>query len=117
MTSSGGPQTLTMITGWSWYSGASAGGIGGSDHDYMTVAIQEFGHHLGLTHPTDPGAGHPDDATSPMRGTLGTGVVNRVLVGSDIDSIVHLYGVPSPGALSLLALSGLVGCRRRRRSE
>ena len=109
---------MTMITGWSWYSGASPGGIGGSELDYMTMAIQEFGHHLGLTHPDTIPIGHPDMGTSPMLSTLGVGVVNRVLVGSDIAAITHLYGViPSPGALSLLALSGLVGCRRRRRSS
>ena len=87
MTSIGGPQTLTMQTGPSWYSGADPGLIGAGEHDYMTVAIQEFGHHLGLTHPTDPGAGHPDDGTSPMRGTLGTGVANRISMPSSISTV------------------------------
>lgn len=114
-----GLQTLTMLTGPSWYSGADPGLIGGSEHDYLTVAIQEFGHHLGLTHPDDPGlAPHGDMGTSPMLSSLSVGDVRRVLTGSDIDAIEHIYGViPSPGALSLLALSGLVDCRRRRRSQ
>lgn len=123
MVSGGSGQTLTMLTpvsgGVTWYSGAVPGSIGGTEHDYMTVVIQEFGHHLGLTHPDDPGVSpHGDMGTSPMLSSLSAGDVRRVLTGSDIDAIEHLYGViPSPGALSLLALSGLVGGRRRRRSQ
>lgn len=117
MTSFFGAHELTMLTGPSWYSGADPGSIGGTEHDYMTVVIQEFGHHLGLTHPDDPGVvPHGDMGTSPMLSTLLVGDVRRVLTGSDIAAIEHIYGViPAPGALSLLALAGLVGYRRRRR--
>lgn len=115
----GGLQTLTMLTGGvTWYSGSSST-VPVGEHDYMTVVIQEFGHHLGLTHPDDPGlVPHGDQGTSPMLSGLPPATSRRVLTGSDTDAIEHLYGViPSPGALSLLALSGLVGCRRRRRSQ
>ncbi len=114
-------QELTMLddstfTG-SWYSGA-AGGIGGSDLDFLTVAIQEFGHHLGLEH-NDSGAGHGDFGSSPMNGILPAGTTRRVLVGADTAATIHLYGVipePSTVALTLLGLLGLavVGSRRSR---
>ncbi len=113
-------QELTMFDdstfGPSWYSGAAAG-IGG-DLDFLTVAIQEFGHHLGLEH-NDSGGPHPDFASSPMNGLLPSGTTRRVLVASDTAATIHLYGVvpePSTFALTLLGMLGLAlhGARRPR---
>ncbi len=109
-------QELTMLddstfTG-SWYSG-SAGGIVGSDLDFLTVAIQEFGHHLGLEH-NDSGAGHGDFGSSPMNGILPAGTTRRVLVGADTAATIHLYGViPEPSTLTLTAL-GMLGLALQR---
>ncbi len=98
-----------------WYSGV-AGGIGGAQLDFLTVAIQEFGHHLGLGHPDENGP-HGDSANSPMNSLLTAGdATNRALVQSDINALVHLYGlIPEPGTLALLGIAGLAARRGRRR--
>ena len=104
--------------GATWYSGAAAG-IGGAQLDFLTVAIQEFGHHLGLEH-NDSGGPHGDFGSSPMQGTLPFGTATRrVLVASDTAAIIHLYGVvpePSTFALTVLGMLGLAlhGSRRPR---
>lgn len=114
-------QELTQLRRSDWYTGASAGGIGASEFDYMTVAIQEFGHHLGLGHNSGASA-HADTALSPMNGTLPFGTVRRTLQPADIAAIQHTYGViPEPGSLMLAILggAGLVGygfLRRRKRT-
>ena len=116
-----GIQTLTMYDdatfAGTWYSGA-AGGIGGGQFDFLTVAIQEIGHHLGLEH-NDSGAGHGDFASSPLNGLLPIGnATRRALTVSDVAAITHLYGaaVPEPttGLLLLVGLAAGAATRRRR---
>ncbi len=95
--------------GPSWYSGP-AGDIGVGDLDFLTVAIQELGHHLGLEH-NDSGGPHADFGSSPMNGILPTGTTRRTLVASDTAAIIHLYGigiVPEPSTTALAAL-GVLG--------
>jgi len=94
-------QTLTMITKppgfgstYTWYAGADPEAIGFYQYDYTSVAIQEFGHHLGLGH-ADGGDGHPDSADSPMTSSLANNQTHRVLQPSDITAIQHLYGSSS----------------------
>ncbi len=102
--------------GGTWYSGP-AGGIGGGELDFLTVAIQEFGHHLGLEHND---AGHGDFGSSPMNGVLPFGTATRrALVATDTAATIHLYGVvpePSTFALTLLGMLALAlqGSRRPR---
>ena len=115
-----GTQVLTMYDdatfGGSWYSGA-AGGIPGGDFDFLTVAIQEVGHHLGLEH-NDSTAGHGDFGSSPLNGLLAPGdATRRTLQISDTAALVHLYGaIPEPSTLTLavLGIAGLAAQRRRR---
>jgi len=64
----GGVSELAMLTRSDWYTGV-AGAIGGAQLDYTTVAIQEFGHLLGLGH-NDVPAGHLEAPLSPMNGQL-----------------------------------------------
>jgi hypothetical protein len=102
-------QELTMYSGVTWYSGPAVGIPVGS-LDYLSVAIQEFGHHLGLGH-NDVAHGHPagEIALSPMNGLLPFGVTRRVLEPTDTAAIVHLYGaVPEPSAI-ILAVMGFGG--------
>lgn len=99
----------------SWYSGA-AGGIAGSEYDFLTVAIQEFGHHLGLEH-NDAAAGHGEAAVSPMNGVLSSGIARRTLQPSDIAAVNHLYAtaaIPEPST-ALLVCMGLVAMGATRR--
>ncbi len=119
-------QELTMYSvdpggvAWPWYSGPAAG-IPAGDLDYLSVAIQEFGHHLGLGHndAAQPFPHGADIPLSPMNGLLPSGVTRRVLTPSDTAAIVHLYGaIPEPGTIVMLAsvgLMGLVAFARRRR--
>ena len=106
-------QELTMLRRTDWYTGSDPSGIGGSELDYMSVAIQEFGHHLGLSH-NDSTTGHPlaEFNISPMNGVLQFGVTRRVLQSSDIDAITHLYGaaepIPEPTTIALFGI-GLAG--------
>lgn len=100
-------QEMTLLTdpGLNWYAGIDPGLIGLTEYDYMTVALHEFGHHLGVGH----SLGHADSLVSPMQPFLGQGQTFRSLSSSDIDAINHLYGVvPIPAAVWLFG-SGLLG--------
>ncbi len=114
-----GAQELTMYDdstfGATWYSGA-AGGIGGSELDFLTVVIQEFGHHLGLGH-NDASAGHGEAALSPMNGLLSAGTVRRVLQPGDTAALTHLYGTAPEPSTFLLTTLGLLGLAMQRKGR
>jgi hypothetical protein len=95
-------QQMTMLSNVTWHSGPGAPPAG--SHDFLTVAIHEFGHHLGLNHNGNASTGHlADEALSPMNGVLPAGTMRRTLQPTDIDAICHLYGcAPQP-----LTVSGL----------
>ena len=112
-------QVLSMDIRGDWYTGAAAGGIGGAQIDYLTVAIQEFGHLLGLGHNGNASAGHAaDEALSPMNGLLPIGnALRRTPQPSDIVAITHLYGIPEPSSimLAVMAFGCLIASGSRKR--
>ena len=117
----GGTQELTMLDLLAtWYSGA-AGSIGAFQLDFQTVAIQEFGHHLGLEHNGNASHGHPaaEEGLSPMNGLASFGTTRRVLQPSDTTATIHLYGqavlAPEPSMLALLSCAALALAVSRRR--
>ena len=87
VTESGG--AITLITGWNWYLGADAAGVGAGQYDFQTVVTHELGHALGL--------GHSGDVNSVMFSFLATGQVHRSLTGADL-VVLHeaANGSPEP---------------------
>ena len=116
-------QVLTILDestfAGGWYSGPVAG-IGAAEYDFLTVATQELGHHLGLEH-NDAGSGHADFGSSPMNGSLPIGLASRrIPVASDGAVLIDTYGaaVPEPSTALLIGLGwagAAWGGRRGRR--
>lgn len=68
---------ITIIDGWSWYSGADSSAIGAGQFDFQTVLTHELGHALGLD--------HSGDAISVMYGWLATSDSRRGLTSQDLE--------------------------------
>jgi autotransporter-associated beta strand protein len=68
---------ITMIQGWSWYTGSDPTGIGAGQYDFQTTVTHELGHALGL--------GESNDATSPMYATLPPATTHRTLSTNDLN--------------------------------
>ncbi len=67
---------VTIVSGWNWYTGTDAGGVGAGQYDFQTIVTHELGHALGL--------GHSTNASSAMYAMLGTGEARRVLSVADL---------------------------------
>ena len=97
---SSGNLTLSMDARGDWWTepgGIPSGFFDSNRYDYMSVAIQEFGHLLGLD--------HNPDGNSPMNGSLPPKTGRRTLQGHDLDSIRHLY----PAAEVVVTLPPTIG--------
>ncbi len=111
----GGRAEATMLSGFNWYTGANPGLIGSSQYDFQTVATQELLHLVGLDHDStvygsDPETVGNTDRRSVMHGTLGQGIVRRLMSTHDqADMLAHFYGQTSPsatpGGVTLAAVS------------
>jgi hypothetical protein len=67
---------ITLVTGWSWYTGASAAAVGAGQYDFQTIVAHELGHALGLGHSADNG--------SVMYASLAAGSARRTLSTADL---------------------------------
>ena len=68
---------ITLIQGWSWYTGADAGQIAAGQYDFQTAVTHELGHALGL--------GHSAVSSSVMYATLSSGMTSRALAVQDLN--------------------------------
>lgn len=85
--------------------------------DFVTVAMHEFGHVLGLDHPTGANLNTTMQPTLPRRGGLPGHVgIFRTIDGGTIDGARSLYtiAVPTPAGAMLLGIGGVFAMRRRR---
>ncbi len=97
----GGTAEATVLTRSDWYTGGNLS-IPSGEFDYQTVAVQELLHLVGLDH--DSTVYDSDDETigntdrrSVMHGSLGQGIVRRLMSTHDQEVLGHLYG---PGQTS-----------------
>jgi uncharacterized delta-60 repeat protein len=67
---------ITLISGWSWFTGADPATIAAGQYDFQTVVTHELGHATGLGHSTDNG--------SVMYPTLAAGDMRHDLTAADL---------------------------------
>jgi hypothetical protein len=70
---------VTIVTGWSWYTGADATGIAPGEYDLQTIVTHELGHLIGLE--------HSSDANSVMFGSLPDAIARRTLTAQDLSGL------------------------------
>lgn len=89
--------SVIMITGWNWYAGARAAGIGRGQYDYQTIVTHELAHAVGLQHDSRTYAGLNGDGKSAMLPWGMAGRPHRRLSANDVASLRYLYaGTPAP---------------------
>jgi hypothetical protein len=95
-----GGQEVTIITGWNYYLGSDATGVGAGQYDMQSVVSHELGHALGL--------GHSTDSNSVMYPYLDTQQIHRTLTDNDLAFIDSDNGsAPEPLLASFRAPTAL----------
>jgi hypothetical protein len=79
---------ITLVTGWSWYTGADASAIGAGQYDFETIVMHELGHAVGL--------GHSGDTGSVMYATLASATARRTLTAADLSVLEASSTTPEP---------------------
>jgi hypothetical protein len=82
---------ITLLTGWTWFTGADATTIGTGQYDFQTIVMHELGHAIGL--------GHSGDTNSVMYAYLASGQTRRVVTAADLS----VLDSPSAAPHALLA--------------
>jgi hypothetical protein len=67
---------ITLLTGWSWFTGADPTTIGTGQYDFETIVMHELGHAIGL--------GHSGDTGSVMYAYLAPGQTSRAVTTADL---------------------------------
>lgn len=68
--------SITLISGWDWYTGSDSAWIGQGQYDFQTIVTHELGHILGLD--------HSGDVESVMHAYLAEGAVHRAITAQDL---------------------------------
>jgi streptogramin lyase len=79
---------ITLLTGWSWFTGADPTTIGSSQYDFETIVMHELGHAIGL--------GHSGDTNSVMYAYLAPGQTSRAVTSADLSVLDSPSTTPEP---------------------
>jgi hypothetical protein len=79
---------ITLLTGWSWFTGADPTTIGAAQYDFETIVMHELGHAIGL--------GHSGDTTSVMYAYLAPGQTHRTVTTADLSVLEATSTAPEP---------------------
>jgi hypothetical protein len=71
--------SITLISGWNWYSTEGASAITSSQFDLQTIVTHELGHSIGVD--------HSSDAQSAMYYALARGMIRRDFTQADLDQL------------------------------
>jgi hypothetical protein len=101
-----GNDVYLVASGWNFYTGSDAAGIGTGQYDFLTLATHELAHAIGLGESSDPG--------SVMYEYLTPGTVRRAftdsnlaLIGSDADRFMKVAAPTPPAGVG--AADGVTG--------
>jgi hypothetical protein len=93
-----GSGEITLVQGWSSYTGTDAGGVPAGQYDFQTIVTHELGHALGL--------GHNPNTASVMYYDLADGTSRRTVTVADLNigdtdglpDALHAAPRPEPSA-------------------
>lgn len=109
-------KRLTFNAQVPWFFGINANPlVAPNQFDFLSVALHEWGHVLGLDHPNGAIVNTTMFPFMPDRGTLGAGLA--LVMNVDADSVTGgraLYTIPTPSVGAVVGAGLLAAARRRR---